>query len=46
MRENPADVKQSTELLFLARYLERMGDHVVNICEWIVYCQSGKHVEL
>ena len=46
MRENPEDVKQSTELLFLARYLERMGDHVVNICEWIVYCQSGKHVEL
>lgn len=46
MRENPSDVKQATELLFLARYLERLGDHVVNVCEWIIYSQTGNHVEL
>lgn len=46
MKENPTDINQATELLFLARYLERLGDHVVNVCEWIIYSQTGNHVEL
>ncbi|WP_407892071.1 phosphate signaling complex protein PhoU [Lacticaseibacillus sp. N501-2] len=32
--------------LFVSRLLERIGDHVVNIAEWIVYNHTGKIVEL
>ena len=46
MKAYPEDVSQAMELLFLARFLERLGDHVVNICEWVVYTNTGEHVEL
>jgi phosphate transport system protein len=32
--------------LFVSRLLERIGDHVVNVAEWIVYNHTGKIVEL
>ena len=28
--------------LMIAKYFERIGDHVVNICEWIGFNQTGK----
>ena len=46
MMENPKYIKQSANLMFISRYLERLGDHATNICEWIVYDTTGKHVEL
>jgi phosphate transport system protein len=46
MMEDPRYIKQSTSFLFISRFLERIGDHVTNISEWIVYNDSGKHVEL
>jgi len=46
MMENPKYIKQSANLMFISRYLERLGDHATNICEWIVYDITGKHVEL
>jgi len=46
MMEDPTYIKQSTSFLFISRFLERMGDHVTNISEWIVYNNSGRHVEL
>lgn len=46
VRSSPALVDQGITLLFLARFLERLGDHVTNMCEWIVYAKQGKHVEL
>jgi len=46
MRQNPDAVEQATSLLFMSRFLERLGDHVTNLCEWIVYTEQGKHVEL
>lgn len=33
-------------LLFVNKYLERMGDHVTNICEWIIFSKKGKYVDL
>jgi len=42
----PGDRQNATTLLFINRFLERFGDHITNICEWIVYSVTGDHVEL
>jgi phosphate transport system protein len=31
--------------MFVARYLERMADHITNVCEWIVYFDTGERLE-
>ncbi|MFD1465715.1 phosphate signaling complex protein PhoU [Lapidilactobacillus mulanensis] len=36
----------SASYLMVARFLERIGDHIVNISEWTVYSKTGKIVEL
>lgn len=46
MSEDRALVNQATHLLLTAQFLERIGDYVTNICEWIVYSTSGKRIEL
>lgn len=43
-----ADVKQANcavDLMMIAKYLERIGDHAVNICEWVVFYDTGVHKE-
>ncbi|QZA34291.1 phosphate signaling complex protein PhoU [Hydrogenibacillus sp. N12] len=35
-------VNQGTQFLFVARSLERIGDYVTNICEWIHYLKTGE----
>lgn len=32
------------DLLMIAKYLERIGDHAENIAEWVIYSLTGKHV--
>lgn len=44
--ENPTHINQMMAFVLIARYLERVGDHITNICEWIVYNTTGKRVEL
>jgi phosphate transport system protein len=46
MMEDTKFIRQATTFLFISRWLERFGDHVTNISEWIVYDASGEHVEL
>lgn len=46
MQESPETVISGTDYLNVASYLERIGDYVTNICEWIVYLATGKITEL
>jgi phosphate transport system protein len=46
MLEDKDNIKQATKLLFLSRFLERMGDHAVNICSWTLYAVQGNHEDL
>ena len=34
------------DLLMIAKYLERIGDHAVNIAEWVEYSLTGHHADL
>ena len=46
MQTNPETVVSGTDYLSVAHYIERIGDYVTNICEWIVDLASGKITEL
>ena len=36
------DAKESLNLLMAAKYFERIGDHAVNIAEWVEYSITGE----
>lgn len=46
MSKDDTLVIQGTQLLFVSKYIERIGDHVTNICEWIIFSKNGKYVDL
>lgn len=37
---------QAIELMMVAKYLERIGDHAVNVAEWTKYNETGVHVKV
>ncbi|WP_297424486.1 phosphate signaling complex protein PhoU [Clostridium sp.] len=39
-------IQKGTQLLFVIKYLERIGDHVTNICEWTIFSKTGVYVDL
>jgi phosphate transport system protein len=43
MVENPATISSAAELLFVARNLERIGDHATNIAEMVHYAAVGTY---
>jgi phosphate transport system protein len=44
MVENPATIGQVAHLLFVAKNLERVGDHATNIAEMVYYAATGEHM--
>lgn len=46
MSKNENLVTKGAQILFASKYLERMGDHVTNICEWIIFSKKGDYVDL
>ena len=41
--ENPGDGEYALDLLMIAKYFERIGDHATNIAEWVIYSVTGVH---
>ena len=41
LKENSEKVDYCIDFLMIAKYLERVGDHAVNICEWLEFNQTG-----
>lgn len=46
MVKDESMINQGTQILFASKYLERVGDHVTNICEWIIFSKKGNYVDL
>ena len=46
MQSSPSYIEEGASLLFLNRFMERLGDHVTNLCEWVYFARTGKHIEL
>jgi phosphate transport system protein len=45
MMENPATISSAAQLLFVARNLERVGDHATNIAELVYYAATGDYYQ-
>lgn len=43
--DNRSDGEYALDLLMIAKYLERIGDHATNIAEWVIYSVTGHHEE-
>ena len=41
MKTNPDHEEQAADLLMVNKYLERIGDHAVNIAEWVIFAING-----
>lgn len=37
IKDNPTGGEEETDLLLVAKYFERIGDHATNIAEWVIY---------
>ena len=43
MVENPATISSAAQLLFVARNIERIGDHATNVAEMVHYAATGSY---
>ncbi|HJC00550.1 MAG TPA: phosphate signaling complex protein PhoU [Candidatus Flavonifractor merdavium] len=40
--ENRQEADQAIDLIIIAKYLERIADHAVNIAQWAIFCVTGE----
>ena len=43
IQENKSNGEQAIDLLMIAKYFERIGDHAENIAEWVIFSITGEH---
>ena len=43
--KDPANGEYAIDILIIAKYFERIGDHAVNIAEWVIFSVTGEHKE-
>lgn len=43
LKNEKIDPNEAIYVLMVAKYIERIGDHAVNIAEWIIFIETGKH---
>ncbi len=43
VRENTENSEDIIDFLMIAKYFERIGDHAVNIAEWVIFSLTGEH---
>lgn len=41
LKSRPDEAEKIIYIMMIAKYLERIGDHAVNICEWAVFVKTG-----
>jgi phosphate transport system protein len=46
LKNDDTKANSYARLLFVAKYLERIADHVTNICEWTIFSVKGTYVDL
>ncbi|KRL81888.1 phosphate signaling complex protein PhoU [Ligilactobacillus equi] len=46
MKDHPKGIEMGSHYLTIIRLLERIGDHIVNLAEWIIYSVTGRITEL
>jgi phosphate transport system protein len=44
MVENPRTISQVAHLLFVAKNLERVGDHATNVAEMVYFAATGQYL--
>lgn len=42
--KNPEDGEYALDLMMIAKYFEKIGDHAVNIANWVLFSITGTHV--
>lgn len=45
MIENPRSISESAHMLFVAKNIERIGDHATNVAEMVYYAATGRHMD-
>ncbi len=43
IRTDKVDGEYAVDLMMIAKYLERIGDHATNIAEWVIFSITGQH---